>query len=115
MWWARGAAAPRGRVRQVSGAGDGPRIGLAAVGAHRRAVAPRAARARVTTAAGCGIGRYVAGDGVTAAGAHLRSDLGRHSATGKRGETTLADAREARYDNSILHAMNVRSAVAEAP
>ena len=89
--------------------GDGPRWLPAAVDAHRRAVAPRAARARDTVVAGCGIGARVAGDGVTMAGARPKLALCGDGAASRRvGENTV-HAREAR-GIPILHSKVVRSA-----
>src|SRR5215218_9498431 len=111
MWWTLGARRPA-RVERTSGAGVGPRTGLAAVAAHRRAVAPRAARARDVVVAGCGTGAYVAGDGVATAHAYLQLDIKRDDPPRRRAVTITRGAREARFDNPILHPRVVRSSTA---
>jgi hypothetical protein len=99
-----------GGARLSSEVGDGPQRILAAVGAHRRAVAPRAARARDTVTAVCGIGAQVAGDGVTALGAYPRLDL-RRDAASEPDSTNSVDVREARSNNPILHSRVACSAI----
>lgn len=76
-------------------------------------MAPRAARARDTVVAVCGIGARVAGEGVTTAGANPKLDLCSDGAASSGvGESTL-DAREARCI-SILQSKVVRTALAGA-
>src|SRR5688500_17799153 len=112
--WGKCFAPPRGRVRLSSGGGTVHEFHLAAVVAHRRAVVPRAALARDTVIAGCGIGAHVAGDGVTAASAHSGLHHRPHDLVGGRIATNTACARTARSDNPILPSRVVRSTMAGA-
>jgi hypothetical protein len=99
-----------GGARLSSDVGDGRQRMLAAVGVHRRAVAPRAARARDTVTAVCGVGAQVAGDGVTALGAYPRLDLCRDAGS-EPASTNSVDVREARSNNPILHSRVACSAI----
>ena len=69
---------------------------------HRRAVAPRAARARDTVIAGCGIGPHAAGGAVISVSAHSPRDAGRNHSAYRRIPTATRDARGARYNNPTL-------------
>jgi hypothetical protein len=113
MWWTRGARLARGRAKVVSGLGGGPRIGLADAGAHRRAVAPRAARARDTVVAGCGIGPHAAGEGITSENAHSRFDARRDSSADRGVATNARNVREASSNNPVLHPRPTHCATTE--
>ena len=90
---------PRGRSSEVSGRCGGPRRALAAARPHRRAVAPRAARARNTVVAGCGIGPHAAGEAVTSASAHARLDAGMHDSADHGIAAISENARRASSNN----------------
>ena len=80
----------------------GPRIGHAAAGGHRRAVAPRAARARDTVIAGCGIGPHAAGEAVISVSTDSPRDAARIDSPYRRLPTVARNARGARNNNQTL-------------
>jgi len=80
------------------------------VGAHRRAVALRAARAHVTVVADSGIGAHVAGDAVNAPSARSQLDAGRRDSGDCRVAIGRKNVRGARSNDPIPHPRASRSA-----